>query len=92
MKSPNRRVRSRAAMTGSVSMMFSARSRHRVVSSARLQQLAADLAKHYAAAQADLKNGDLAGYAAEMQQVNNDAAQIAGSGSPSPGPSPKPSP
>lgn len=61
------------------------------IGSSKLQQLAADLVKHYDAAQADLKKGDLAGYAAEMQQVNADAAQIAGQTSPSPVPSPSPS-
>jgi uncharacterized protein len=63
-----------------------------VVSSSKLQQLAADLIKHYDAAQADLRKGDLAGYASEMQQVNADAAQIAGQSSPGPAPAPSASP
>jgi uncharacterized membrane protein (UPF0182 family) len=61
-----------------------------VAASGKLQQLAADLIAHYNQAQADLRNGDLAGYASEMQQVNSDASQIAGNSSPPPSPSPSP--
>ncbi|HEX6488929.1 MAG TPA: UPF0182 family protein [Candidatus Dormibacteraeota bacterium] len=62
------------------------------VTSTKLQQLAADFIKHYNNAQADLRNGDLAGYASEMQAASSDAAQIAGQSSPSPAPKPSASP
>lgn len=62
------------------------------VGASKLQQLASQLEQHYNAAQADLRNGDLAGYASEMQQVDQLAQQIAGGSSPSPTPSPSPSP
>lgn len=60
-----------------------------VTSSTKLQQLVADFLKHYNQAQTDLKSGDLAGYASEMQKASDDAQQIAGQ---SPPPSPSPSP
>jgi uncharacterized membrane protein (UPF0182 family) len=57
--------------------------------STQLQQLAQQLLQHYNAAQTDLRNGDLAGYASEMSQVAQLAQQIGG-GSPTPSPSPSP--
>jgi uncharacterized protein len=63
-----------------------------VTSSTKLQQLVADFLKHYDQAQTDLKNGDLAGYAAEMQKASADAQQIAGQTSPGPSGSPQPTP
>lgn len=60
--------------------------------SSQLQQLAQQLLQHYNTAQADLRNGDLAGYASEMQQVAQLAQQIGGSSSPSPSATPAASP
>ena len=67
-----------------------------------VQQLAQQALQHYNQAQADLKNGDLAGYAGEMNQVAQILQQIvAASGgtappitspSPSPSASPRPTP
>jgi uncharacterized protein len=61
--------------------------------SAQVAQLAQQALQHYNAAQAALKNGDLAGYASEMAQVSQLLQQIgqASSASPSPAPSPSPS-
>jgi len=58
-----------------------------------VQQLAQLAVQHYNQAQADLKNGDLAGYANEMNQVGQILQQIvaASGGTPTPGPSPSPS-
>ncbi|HEX6350488.1 MAG TPA: UPF0182 family protein, partial [Candidatus Dormibacteraeota bacterium] len=59
-----------------------------------VQQLAQQALQHYNQAQADLKNGDLAGYASEMNQVAQILQQIvaATGGSPPPLSSPSPSP
>jgi uncharacterized membrane protein (UPF0182 family) len=59
-----------------------------------VQQLAQLALQHYNQAQADLKNGDLAGYANEMNQVAQILQQIvaATGGTPSPSPSPGTSP
>jgi uncharacterized membrane protein (UPF0182 family) len=60
--------------------------------SSRIQQLAAQLLQHYNAAQADLRKGDLAGYASEMAQVAQLAQQIGGTSSPGPTPGPPATP
>ncbi len=59
-----------------------------------VQQLAQLALQHYNQAQADLKNGDLAGYANEMNQVAQILQQIvaATGGTPTPTPSASPSP
>jgi len=59
-----------------------------------VQQLVQLALQHYDQAQADLKNGDLAGYANEMNQVGQILQQIvaATGGTPAPSPSPSPSP
>jgi uncharacterized membrane protein (UPF0182 family) len=58
-----------------------------------VQQLAQLALQHYNQAQADLKNGDLAGYANEMNQVGQILQQIvaATGGAPTTTPSPSPS-
>lgn len=59
--------------------------------SATVQQLAQQALQHYNAAQADLRSGDLAGYASEMNQVGALLQQIASLTGASPSPSPTPS-
>ncbi len=59
---------------------------------ATVQQLAQQALQHYNAAQADLKNGDLQGYANEMAQVSQLLQQIAQASGGAPVPSPSPSP
>jgi uncharacterized membrane protein (UPF0182 family) len=62
--------------------------------SPQVSSLISQANQEYAAAQAALKQGDLAGYASHMQQVGNllqQAAQLSGSSGASPSPSPKPS-
>lgn len=57
-----------------------------------VQQLAQQALQHYNQAQADLKNGDLQGYANEMTQVSQLLQQIAAASGASPAPSPSPTP
>lgn len=59
---------------------------------ATVQQLAQQALQHYDQAQADLRNGDLQGYANEMAQVSQLLRQIAAATGASPAPSARPSP